>query len=348
MDLIERYVYAVGRHLPRKNREDIQNELRSLLVDTLEGRLEGEPGEDDVVALLKEFGPPEKVAASYWPENQYLIGPGLYPIFRPVVGIMLGVIVVLHLIAFGVTLFFEVNLSPLDVVANLLQSVLGMFGMVVLIFALLQRFEVRPGAVEKPWNPRDLPAVEEIEPIDKVGTIVGIALGLVFLAALNLFRERIGYVVGFDERFIPYDFIVNPVIVSHLPWINAAVLLSLGLDMVLLYQGRWQVGTRAAKIALNLFGAYVLYLLLDGHAVWLAQKVGTDVPLLVNMSPILQQAEASDIPLLLGMQAMRGVLVLALIATLGESAKMAYHLVRRLVGAAPSSGPVPAEKAVSR
>ena len=75
MELIDRYVYDVGRYLPRKNRADIQAELRSLLMDTLESRVKGEPSEEDVVALLKEFGPPEKVAASYWPEGQYLIGP---------------------------------------------------------------------------------------------------------------------------------------------------------------------------------------------------------------------------------------------------------------------------------
>ena len=39
MDLIDRYVHEVGRYLPRKNRADIQAELRSLLIDTLEARV---------------------------------------------------------------------------------------------------------------------------------------------------------------------------------------------------------------------------------------------------------------------------------------------------------------------
>ena len=41
MDLIERYVHAVGRQLPRRNRGDIQAELQSTLVDMLEDRVEG-------------------------------------------------------------------------------------------------------------------------------------------------------------------------------------------------------------------------------------------------------------------------------------------------------------------
>ena len=36
MDLIERYVLEVGRRLPRNQREDVQNELRSLLQDMVE------------------------------------------------------------------------------------------------------------------------------------------------------------------------------------------------------------------------------------------------------------------------------------------------------------------------
>ncbi len=69
MELIDRYVYEVGRHLPRKDRSDIQVELQSTLVDTLEDRVEGDPSQEDVVALLKEFGSPQKVAASYWPQG---------------------------------------------------------------------------------------------------------------------------------------------------------------------------------------------------------------------------------------------------------------------------------------
>jgi len=83
-----------GRQLPRNKRADIEAELRSALTDSLEARSQGEPTQDQVVAVLKEFGRPEKVAASYWPEGQYLIGPRLFPLFRMVVGIALTVFVV--------------------------------------------------------------------------------------------------------------------------------------------------------------------------------------------------------------------------------------------------------------
>ena len=89
MDLLKRYVHEVGRRLPRKQRADIEAELHSTLVDTLESRVEGEPTEQDQIELLKEFGPPVEVAASYRGGEQYLIGPDLYPLFRMVTGIVL-------------------------------------------------------------------------------------------------------------------------------------------------------------------------------------------------------------------------------------------------------------------
>jgi uncharacterized membrane protein len=119
MEFIDRYVQQVGRQLPRKKRRDIMAELQSTLVDTLEARVGGEPSVDDEIELLKEFGPPQKVAASYWPEGQYLIGPRLYPLFRMVLGIVLLVFVIVQLVLFGVAVVFNQEvlsfLSVLDI-----------------------------------------------------------------------------------------------------------------------------------------------------------------------------------------------------------------------------------------
>ena len=48
MNLIDRYVTEVGKHLPRKNRLDIETELRSTLEDMLEDRSQqtGRPADE--------------------------------------------------------------------------------------------------------------------------------------------------------------------------------------------------------------------------------------------------------------------------------------------------------------
>ena len=72
MKLIDRYVREIGRRLPQKSRADIEKEIRSALEDMLEDRSkkEGRDVDDEMTAaVLKEYGQPDKVAASYLPER---------------------------------------------------------------------------------------------------------------------------------------------------------------------------------------------------------------------------------------------------------------------------------------
>ena len=75
MNLLDKYVVEVGKYLPRKNRADIEAEIRSTLEDMLEERSQGQAVDDEMVKiLLKEYGSPKKVAATYKPK-QYLVSP---------------------------------------------------------------------------------------------------------------------------------------------------------------------------------------------------------------------------------------------------------------------------------
>ena len=82
MDLIERYLKAVGAQLPAAGREDILAELRDLLMSRVEAR-EAELGrpltEAEVEAVLREVGHPPTVAARYGAGPQHVVGPELYP-----------------------------------------------------------------------------------------------------------------------------------------------------------------------------------------------------------------------------------------------------------------------------
>ena len=64
MELMDRYIYDIGRRLPAKQRKDIEKELASLLADALDARVEGrEPTETDVLAIITDFGAPAEVAS---------------------------------------------------------------------------------------------------------------------------------------------------------------------------------------------------------------------------------------------------------------------------------------------
>ena len=55
MNLIDKYIAEVGKHLPRRNRADIEAEIRSTLEDMLEEReqTQGTADEAMVIGLLK-------------------------------------------------------------------------------------------------------------------------------------------------------------------------------------------------------------------------------------------------------------------------------------------------------
>lgn len=340
MELIDRYVYEVGRHLPRKNRADIQAELQSTLVDTLEARVEGEPSQDDEIELLKEFGPPQKVAASYWPEGQYLIGPRLFPLFRMVVGIVLIVFVIVQLVLLGVAVIFNQEvltfLSVLDILAEVISSVFTAFSIIVIVFAILQRFDVRPDT-DQEWDPRDLPQVEEVDTVSRRGTVAEITFSLVIIAILLFLPDKIGVVISPG-----LEVILNPVIVSYIPLIILSIMLGIALDVILLWRGRWETGTRLAKIGTNLFGIYVLYVLIAGHNAWLAQEGAAGFLSFLEGMPEGAFPNEESV-LIIGMHAFRLAFIIAFIVTLIDTGKMLYQLVKRQISP-PVTIPLPIGK----
>lgn len=328
MDLIERYVQAVGRHLPRKNQADILAELQSTLVDTLEARVEGEATEEQVVSLLKEFGPPEKVAASYWPEGQYLIGPRLYPLFRMVVGIALSVFVIVQLVLLGVRLAFDQ--AGLDFFGGLAGGVLSALGAIVLVFAVLQRLDVRPDSEDEAWDPRQLPVIEEANLISQGGTVAEITGSLVVIAVLLFLPGKIGAVISPGAEVI-----LNPVLINYLPLIILAVALSVGLNVILLWRKRWETGTRIAKIVVNLFSIYVLFILIAAHNAWLGGHGITGFFPIPGALPAGVTPSMDTVQIII-MQAFRLAFIVAMIVTAADTVAMAYRLIRRLTGNAAS------------
>lgn len=337
MELIDRYIHEVGRHLPRKTRGDIQAELRSLLLDSLGASDEGEVNEEQVVEVLKEFGAPKEVAASYQPKHQYLIGPELYPLFKLVTIIVLAAVLGSLLLAFGVgvifggePLVFPQGLQVLDYFGELFSALVSTFGTLVLVFFILQRLDVRPELDDEEWEPRSLPQINEGNAVSRTETVVGMAFALVILVILWFFPGIIGFVTTWGQ-----DVIVNPVIMEYVPLISIALLLGIALDLVLLRQGRWTTATRLVKIGLNLLGIYVLYLLVAGHTAWLAAHgMGgffAAIEALADNAGTATQA--------IGMSAFRLAFIVALIVTSLETIGLIYKMLKGVVAPSPPVAP---------
>jgi len=303
MSLIDRYVYEVGRHLPRKNRSDIQVELRSSLIDALEDRAGQEPTEAEIVELLKEFGPPKVVAASYYPEGQYLIGPPLYPLFRLLAGIVLAAVLGAQLLALGVGYFIaQEPIAPLEAVVGLLNSIPAAIGMLVIVFVILQRFEVRPETEDEPWDPDSLPEISESETVNRGERIFGITMGIILLVVLSFFPESIGFVTTFGSELF-----TNPVIAQYIGLITFSLLFG-----------------RIAKIAANLLSIAILFLLVQGHTAWLVEHGASGFFTALEQLPGSTNGDWQVI----GMAAFRLAFGVALIITSLETVVMIFRLVR--------------------
>src|ERR1035441_7342757 len=83
MELLDRYLQAVKKHLPLRRQDDIIAELRANMESQLEDK-ESELGRPMTTGeqedWLRKMGSPILVAARYQPQ-QYLIGPSIFPVY---------------------------------------------------------------------------------------------------------------------------------------------------------------------------------------------------------------------------------------------------------------------------
>lgn len=172
MDLLDRYLQAVGTYLPKSQQGDILKELGENLRAQIEDK-EAELGrplhEDEVAAILKKHGHPMFVASRYR-QTRHLIGSTLFPVYWFAVKVLLGFVGIgyaisaLVLIAQGKPI-----LEVLGAVFSYVGAVLPTFAWVTIVFAVLDITNNKTRLLEKinrdaneKFDPRRLPALRPI------------------------------------------------------------------------------------------------------------------------------------------------------------------------------------------
>lgn len=348
-ELFDRYVYEVGRRLPKKQRADVEAELHSLLMDALQDRLAGQDTssevatEADQVAILQEFDPPDKMAEQYMPPHRYLIGPRVYDIYLIVVAVVVGGITLSHLIVLLLAMLGEAEparalVSTLvEIWGNYFNALLAGLGSVTIVFAILDR--VLPESVtvafgvpdrvlsgqafeEKEdgrWDPRTLPEIEDRDRIQPAGLLVEIVLTAVALVVFNFFPQWVGLnavasIDGADPRWYSIPLLSEVFFTAYLPLINVLWLATIFLQVALLRLGRWGRATRVIDLILSLYGIGILGRMLSGPAI---------LSLAAIQSESLRELLESFLP-----QVIQMVLVVALLVSVGEALGKSYQLFR--------------------
>ncbi len=172
MELLERYLQAIGQYLPAKGKKDTLAELRANLLAEMEGREEelGRPlTQGEVADVLEKHGRPVLVAARYLPQ-QYLIGPSWFPIYWFTLKKSFPFVVAIYVAAYVVT---QVAASAVEGAKGHFDigAAIGHFPGVALTFWAWMTlgfafFEFAQGRYFRKmdfsggWNPNDLPKLE--------------------------------------------------------------------------------------------------------------------------------------------------------------------------------------------
>jgi hypothetical protein len=274
MDLLDRYLQAVRFWLPRAHQNDIIEELRDDLSSEIEDK-ESSLGraitEDELAEVLQHAGHPMRVAARYQ-KQQTLISPELFPLYKFVLMIVaLGYVVpwlMVWLARIAWALFAPASYHPSHVLTvisgwgSAFTNLMFIFGIVTLMFAILERFQLNRSFLEK-WDPRKLPRAPKPKVrVSRTESIFGLVFSI-FFVIWWLSLPKFGFLVlghGLDTGAIA----LNPALRAYYLPVLLPVLVVMAQQCINIVRPGWTW----VKPVLMLFSdviAFVVFQSVIGH-----------------------------------------------------------------------------------
>lgn len=207
--------------------------------------------------LLREFGPPHELAESYMPGPRILFGPRLYPAFIRAMKISISILGAV--LAFGLVVDFsrmssatEFWISVGDSIQNLVIGSIFVLGVVVTIFALIERSGGEtPLTSDESWDPDSLLDEQDVDEVSVGEVVVGVVFLVLALAILNFFPDWVAIWVNLREHSGTVPLLTES-FWSQLWLLNICLGLDLALSLVLLRTGRWSIPLLWVRVAITL------------------------------------------------------------------------------------------------
>jgi hypothetical protein len=285
MELLDRYLQAVKKHLPWQRQDDIIAELRANLEAQLEDKVAalGRPltmGEAE--DWLRQIGPPIQVAARYQPQ-QYLIGPAVFPTYCLVLRLACFWATIAYLIGSAAQIATQTPswVAVSEAVLRVPGVLMTAAAWVTLIFAAIEftaaHYPAKSPAVTSAiadWKPSTLPPLEKeagagVKPRNYAHAVAEVVFGFLFLLWLLLVRQHPYLLIGPGAAYLPgpgsYEspFQFAPVCLVFYWWVIALSALQLVWRCVDLIRGAWRQSRRAPRFAMGALGLIPLALLLS-------------------------------------------------------------------------------------
>ncbi len=268
-DLIERYIYAVTKRMPTKIRNDVSNELRSLIDDMLTERC-GDilATEKDIKVVLTELGSPQEITEIYNTDNKNcLIGYPYYSTYKSILkivcistifGICLSAIII-QIILPPPMLWYE---SILEWFTKIISGLIFAFSFVTLLFAFFYHKDIKINDVVSLDNLP--PAPNKNQTIAKWQPIAGIGLIIIFLIVFLLVPQFFGiFLRTTTNEFIS---IFNIEVIRN-SWSMLILFSALGIirEIIKLIEGRYNKSVMLTSIVVDIISIALAFL-------WLLNK----------------------------------------------------------------------------
>lgn len=299
MNYVDRYIYAVVKYLPEKDRTEISEELRANIFDMLGN----DTSEENIIRILEEMGSPFKLALSYMGSEHYIIGPKVYHLYLEVLKIVAIAAVIIGIITFTLELITEVGgiASVAEIIGVIVSGFTTIFSVLIgfvfwvtVIFVIIERTDSADEvlhSIEKPFKVSNLKEIPNMarKKISKFEMVVTMVMTIVFIY-IFVYRNDLIAVYTQNDTIRIFN---SDVIAGYKFIILFSGGLSILVSILKLIYGRWNelLGISTAVDSLVNLGVTVLVLtnrdlLSRNFIIFLEEvieKTGTDVVMNIDL-----------------------------------------------------------------
>lgn len=276
MELIDRYVYAVIKHIPSSQREDMTKELNSLIYDMFDERSESLGQENAVRSVLEELGDPQQLAEKYRDRKRYLIGPALFEKYITFLKIVLFAVLIAVTVGFVIEFLIEPDQLLnhfINYLISLISTAFSAFSSVTIIFMTVEYFGIKTTHLNihknGQWRVDDLSSQPDQEKqIRRVEPIMGIIFSIIGLILFIFFNNYIGAFIHINGDLTIVPLLNKTVISSYLPLIIIGFGLVMVKECLKFIIGEWTMGLVGIVAIINLLSLFVLFIILRDHTLW--------------------------------------------------------------------------------
>jgi len=245
MNWIERYVAQVKCYLPRSDRQDVAEELNSLLEEKATERRDAlghELTEEETFALLKEVGHPLVIASSYTNTGP-LVSESLLPLYWLVVRYMAIILLAIYVASIGWYYLMGDRLPwPATNIHDLVNIGMFYFAAITLTFYFAGHY-LQTLDFFKNWKPAQLPAagLERESLFSSVFIVIFMLAWFRLLSAIPV-EHNTEVLLGQTGDWLA----------TFILWLKFQVLISLPVYVWLLFRSYWSVTRRLVIILADL------------------------------------------------------------------------------------------------